>query len=208
MHLGVQLQEVQYHPPKTSWPNPEIMKTIPFDYTVHDPKYDDISSVYNPAYKPRAEGGDSFNLQEPMKSNACFYCLETYVDKICHTLWNSIICPRKGNPVRQEEVFLRRRTCRIKLSKYAAYNTYHHCEQCHQYLGFNRRYQVRTKEQNKHNLMKGQQSALEWLMGLASSVVLISGVWVYAALLHVYTSTAGRRDPALLYHSKVKRTLL
>uniref|UniRef100_H2RJI2 Growth regulating estrogen receptor binding 1 n=1 Tax=Takifugu rubripes TaxID=31033 RepID=H2RJI2_TAKRU len=98
----VQLQEVQYHPPNTSWPNPEIMKTIPFDYTVHDPKYDDISSVYNPAYKPSDE----------------------------------------GNPVCQEEVFLRRRTCRIKLSKYAAYNTYHHCEQCHQYLGFNHRYQM------------------------------------------------------------------
>ncbi|TNM90692.1 hypothetical protein fugu_002981 [Takifugu bimaculatus] len=101
-NCSVQLQEVQYHPPNTSWPNPEIMKTIPFDYTVHDPKYDDISSVYNPAYKPNDE----------------------------------------GNPVCQEEVFLRRRTCRIKLSKYAAYNTYHHCEQCHQYLGFNHRYQM------------------------------------------------------------------
>ncbi len=48
----------------------------------------------------------------------------------------------QGNPVRQEDVYLRRRTSRIKLSKYAAYNTYHHCEQCHQYLGFNPRYQV------------------------------------------------------------------
>ncbi|KAK7913337.1 hypothetical protein WMY93_013548 [Mugilogobius chulae] len=44
--------------------------------------------------------------------------------------------------VRQEDVYLRRRTSRIKLSKYAAYNTYHHCEQCHQYLGFNPRYQM------------------------------------------------------------------
>lgn len=47
--------------------------------------------------------------------------------------------------MRQEDVYLRRRTCRIKLSKYAAYNTYHHCEQCHQYLGFNSRYQVSQK---------------------------------------------------------------
>uniref|UniRef100_A0A8P4KDX6 Growth regulating estrogen receptor binding 1 n=1 Tax=Dicentrarchus labrax TaxID=13489 RepID=A0A8P4KDX6_DICLA len=90
---------VQYHPPSASWPNPDIMKTMPFDYTIHDPKYDDISSVYSPGYKPR-------------------------------------------NPVRQEDVYLRRRTSRIKLSKYAAYNTYHHCEQCHQYLGFNPRYQM------------------------------------------------------------------
>uniref|UniRef100_A0A671VCJ6 Growth regulating estrogen receptor binding 1 n=1 Tax=Sparus aurata TaxID=8175 RepID=A0A671VCJ6_SPAAU len=73
--------------------------TIPFDYTIHDPKYDDISSVYSPGYKSRT-------------------------------------------PVRQEDVYLRRRTSRIKLSKYAAYNTYHHCEQCHQYLGFNPRYQM------------------------------------------------------------------
>uniref|UniRef100_H3C203 Growth regulating estrogen receptor binding 1 n=1 Tax=Tetraodon nigroviridis TaxID=99883 RepID=H3C203_TETNG len=100
--LGVQAQEVQYHPPNSPWPNPEIMKTMPFDYTIHDPKYDDISSVYNPGYTP--EG--------------------------------------KGNLVRQEDVYLRRRTCRIKLSKYAAYNTYHHCEQCHHYLGFNPRYQM------------------------------------------------------------------
>lgn len=52
------------------------------------------------------------------------------------------LCSFEGNPARQEDVYLRRRTCRIKLSKYAAYNTYHHCEQCHQYLGFNPRYQV------------------------------------------------------------------
>uniref|UniRef100_G3PV51 Growth regulating estrogen receptor binding 1 n=1 Tax=Gasterosteus aculeatus aculeatus TaxID=481459 RepID=G3PV51_GASAC len=93
---------VLYHPPKSSWPNPGIMKTMPFDYTIHDPKYDDISSVYCPGFTPSFE----------------------------------------GHPARQEDVYLRRRTSRIKLSKYAAYNTYHHCEQCHQYLGFNPRYQM------------------------------------------------------------------
>lgn len=30
----------------------------------------------------------------------------------------------------------------MRLSKYAAYNTYHHCEQCHQYMGFHPHYQV------------------------------------------------------------------
>lgn len=60
VRLGVQVQGVQYHPPNTPWPNPEILKTMPFDYTIHDPKYDDISSVYNPGYKP--EGGGSFKL--------------------------------------------------------------------------------------------------------------------------------------------------
>ncbi|XP_054471608.1 protein GREB1 [Anoplopoma fimbria] len=100
--INYSAQAELYHPPNASWPNPDIMRTMPFDYTIHDPKYDDISSVYCPGFKPIFE----------------------------------------GNPVRQEDVYLRRRTSRIKLSKYAAYNTYHHCEQCHQYLGFNPRYQM------------------------------------------------------------------
>ncbi|XP_029353746.1 protein GREB1 [Echeneis naucrates] len=102
INYSPQAEGVQYHPPNAPWPNPDIMRTIPFDYTIHDPKYDDISAVYCPSYRPSTE----------------------------------------GHPVRQEEVYLRRRTSRIKLSKYAAYNTYHHCEQCHQYLGFNPRYQM------------------------------------------------------------------
>ncbi|XP_029132994.2 protein GREB1 [Labrus bergylta] len=102
INYSAQAEGVQYHLPNSRWPNPDIMKTIHFNYTIHDPKYDDISSVYCPEYKPSA----------------------------------------KGNPMRQEDVYIRRRTSRIKLSKYAAYNTYHHCEQCHQYLGFNPRYQM------------------------------------------------------------------
>ncbi|XP_039650428.1 protein GREB1 isoform X1 [Perca fluviatilis] len=102
INYSTQAEGVLYHPPNASWPNPDIVRTMPFDYTIHDPKYDDISSVYSAGYKPSAE----------------------------------------GNHVRQEDVYLHRRTSRIKLSKYAAYNTYHHCEQCHQYLGFNPRYQM------------------------------------------------------------------
>lgn len=60
-----------------------------------------------------------------------------------HVLYNCIFFSYvKAHAGRQEDVYLRRRTSRMKLSKYAAYNTYHHCEQCHQYLGFNPRYQV------------------------------------------------------------------
>lgn len=60
--LGAQADGVQYHPPNASWPNPDIMKTMPFDYTLHDPKYDDISSVYSPGYKSSAEGRHSQNI--------------------------------------------------------------------------------------------------------------------------------------------------
>ncbi|XP_031702701.1 protein GREB1 isoform X2 [Anarrhichthys ocellatus] len=102
INYSAQAEGVLYHLPNASWPNPDIMRTMPFDYTIHDPKYDDTSSVYCPGFTPSFE----------------------------------------GNPVRLEDVYLRRRTARIKLSKYAAYNTYHHCEQCHQYLGFNPRYQM------------------------------------------------------------------
>ncbi|KAK1891864.1 GREB1-like protein [Dissostichus eleginoides] len=102
INYSCQAEGVLYHQSNVSWPNPDIVKTMPFDYTIHDPKYEEISFVYCPGYKSSAD----------------------------------------GNPVRQEDVYLRRRTSRIKLSKYAAYNTYHHCEQCHQYLGINPRYQM------------------------------------------------------------------
>uniref|UniRef100_A0A672RG92 Protein GREB1-like n=1 Tax=Sinocyclocheilus grahami TaxID=75366 RepID=A0A672RG92_SINGR len=94
---------VQYHQPIALWPNTDTVRGMPFDYTIHDPKYEDISTVYSPDFTPNSND---------------------------------------GNSRRQEDVYLRRRTARIKLSKYAAYNTYHHCEQCHQYMGFNLQYQL------------------------------------------------------------------
>uniref|UniRef100_A0A8C7N9H8 Growth regulating estrogen receptor binding 1 n=1 Tax=Oncorhynchus kisutch TaxID=8019 RepID=A0A8C7N9H8_ONCKI len=92
-----------YHPACAPWPIIDTLRSMPFDYTVHNPKYEDISTVYCPDYYPNTDG-------------------------------------RIGE--RKEDVYLRRRTARIKLSKYAAYNTYHHCEQCHQYTGFNPGYQM------------------------------------------------------------------
>ncbi|GAA6083453.1 protein GREB1 isoform X3 [Tachysurus ichikawai] len=97
-----QSEVVKYHQANASWPNADTLRGMPFDFTIHDPKYEDISAVYSPDFTPNLE----------------------------------------RNPRRQEDVYLRRRTARIKLSKYAAYNTYHHCEQCHQYMGFNPRYQL------------------------------------------------------------------
>uniref|UniRef100_A0A8C8F4E5 Growth regulating estrogen receptor binding 1 n=1 Tax=Oncorhynchus tshawytscha TaxID=74940 RepID=A0A8C8F4E5_ONCTS len=102
INFSGQLERVQYQPTCASWPVTDTLMGIPFDYTVHDPKYEDISTVYCPDYYPNTD----------------------------------------GIPRRQEDVYLRRRTARIKLSKYAAYNTYHHCEQCHQYTGFNPAYQM------------------------------------------------------------------
>lgn len=48
----------------------------------------------------------------------------------------------RGTHRKPEDLYVRRQTARMRLSKFAAYNTYHHCEQCHQYMGFHPRYQV------------------------------------------------------------------
>ncbi|XP_072491340.1 protein GREB1 isoform X2 [Notamacropus eugenii] len=87
-----------------AWPDLEIFKKIPFDYIIHDPKYDDASIISSRHQDVKSED--------------------------------------KSATRKHEDLYMRRQTTRMRLSKYAAYNTYHHCEQCHQYLGFNPRYQL------------------------------------------------------------------
>ncbi|XP_064911965.1 protein GREB1 isoform X5 [Columba livia] len=93
-----------YHQPEDMWPDLETFKKMPFDYTIHDPKYEDASLI-------------------------------------CSKL-QTINSEDRSTSRRQEDMYTRRQTTRMRLSKYAAYNTYHHCEQCHQYMGFNPRYQL------------------------------------------------------------------
>ena len=92
----------------------------------------------------------------------------------------------QGNTVRQEDVYLRRRTSRIKLSKYAAYNTYHHCEQCHQYLGINPRYQV----SRTHHLITDITHCFWNLNDSADNVCpLLLYIQMYESTLHAFTFT-------------------
>nr|XP_054485474.1 protein GREB1 [Agelaius phoeniceus] len=93
-----------YHQPGDMWPDLETFKKMPFDYTIHDPKYEDASLI-------------------------------------CSKL-QTIDSEDRSMSRRQEDMYTCRQTTRMRLSKYAAYNTYHHCEQCHQYMGFNPRYQI------------------------------------------------------------------
>ncbi|OXB84407.1 UNVERIFIED_CONTAM: hypothetical protein H355_010834 [Colinus virginianus] len=93
-----------YHQPGDTWPDLETFKKIPFDYTIHDPKYEDASLICSKLQTVNSE-------DRPISR-------------------------------RQEDMYTHRQTTRMRLSKYAAYNTYHHCEQCHQYMGFNPRYQL------------------------------------------------------------------
>ncbi|XP_046527310.1 GREB1-like protein isoform X4 [Equus quagga] len=79
------------------WPDIESFSKMPFDVSVHDPKYSLMSLVYT----EKLAGVK----QEAIK--------ESKVEE-----------PRK------------RETVSMMLTKYAAYNTFHHCEQCHQYMDF------------------------------------------------------------------------
>uniref|UniRef100_A0A2K6Q7W8 GREB1 like retinoic acid receptor coactivator n=1 Tax=Rhinopithecus roxellana TaxID=61622 RepID=A0A2K6Q7W8_RHIRO len=79
------------------WPDIESFSKMPFDVSVHDPKYTLMSLVYT----EKLAGVK----QEVIK--------ESKVEE-----------PRK------------RETVSIMLTKYAAYNTFHHCEQCRQYMDF------------------------------------------------------------------------
>ncbi|XP_052009134.1 protein GREB1-like [Xyrauchen texanus] len=165
------------------WPNGDTVKGMPFDYTIHDPKYEDISMIYSPDFTPNADD---------------------------------------GNSRRQEDVYLRRRTARIKLSKYAAYNTYHHCEQCHQYMGFNPQYQL--YESTLHaftfsHLLLGEEIQLYFIIPkskehhfffsqsggqLESMRLPLTSDWNPNSIKSpIFTPTTGRHEHGLfnLYHS-------
>nr|XP_048303943.1 GREB1-like protein isoform X2 [Myodes glareolus] len=79
------------------WPDIETFSKMPFDVSVHDPKYSLMSLVYT----ERLAG-----------------------------LKQEVIKEYKVEESRKRE------TMSMMLTKYAAYNTFHHCEQCHQYMDF------------------------------------------------------------------------
>ncbi|XP_018427188.1 PREDICTED: GREB1-like protein [Nanorana parkeri] len=73
------------------WPDIEAFSKIPFDVTIHDPKYRHVSPLYTGQTKQDSSGGHSDESRK-------------------------------------------RETVSMMLTKYASYNTFHHCEQCHQYM--------------------------------------------------------------------------
>ncbi|XP_068849670.1 GREB1-like protein isoform X3 [Capricornis sumatraensis] len=79
------------------WPDIESFSKMPFDVSVHDPKYSSMSLVYT--------------------------------EKLAGVK-QEVIKERKAEEPRKRE------TMSMMLTKYAAYNTFHHCEQCHQYMDF------------------------------------------------------------------------
>ncbi|XP_041109472.1 protein GREB1-like isoform X2 [Polyodon spathula] len=102
INSNVMEDSVQYHKTGAVWPDVTVFNVMPFDCTVHNPKYEGASPVYS----------------------------------------RELTFRNTGSSRKQEDVYMRRRTTRMRLSKYAAYNTYHHCEQCHQYMGLTPRHQL------------------------------------------------------------------
>ncbi|XP_021120838.1 GREB1-like protein isoform X6 [Heterocephalus glaber] len=79
------------------WPDLESFSKVPFDVSVHDPKYSPMSPVYS--------------------------------EKLAGV-------KQEARKERKPEEPRRRETVSMMLTQYAAYNTFHHCEQCHQYMEF------------------------------------------------------------------------
>ncbi|EPQ04881.1 GREB1-like protein [Myotis brandtii] len=79
------------------WPDIESFSKMPFDISVHDPKFSLMSLVYT--------------------------------EKLAGVKQEAIKESRAEEPRKRE-------TVSMMLTKYAAYNTFHHCEQCHQYMDF------------------------------------------------------------------------
>ncbi|XP_024840283.1 GREB1-like protein isoform X4 [Bos taurus] len=79
------------------WPDIESFSKMPFDVSVHDPKYSSMSLVYT--------------------------------EKLAGVKQEAIKEPKAEEPRKRE-------TMSMMLTKYAAYNTFHHCEQCQQYMDF------------------------------------------------------------------------
>ncbi|GAB5570050.1 protein GREB1 isoform X6 [Prionailurus iriomotensis] len=114
------------------WPDLELFKKLPFDYIIHDPKYEDASLICSHLQSVKSEACPGFRVT--FSNHQIFVA-----GAILSTDQNSL---SRGTSRKPEELYVRRQTARMRLSKYAAYNTYHHCEQCHHYMGFHPRYQL------------------------------------------------------------------
>ncbi|XP_028925448.1 GREB1-like protein isoform X3 [Ornithorhynchus anatinus] len=80
------------------WPDVENFGKMPFDVSVHDPKYRLMSLVFTAELAGvKQEASKEVRVDDPKK----------------------------------------RETVSMMLTKFAAYNTFHHCEQCHQYMDVN-----------------------------------------------------------------------
>ncbi|XP_064410250.1 GREB1-like protein [Latimeria chalumnae] len=170
-------------PTSDQWPDSEAVSKMPFDLTVHDPKYHHISPIYT--------------------------------EKL------SKIKQEKNKDAHKDRV-PKRETVSMMLTKYSAYNTFHHCEQCHQYTDFNSATQpmdstlyaftfsssmlgeeiqlhfIIPKSKEHHFVFSQQGRHLESLR-----LPLVSDVNLKTVKSPIFTPTSGRHEHGLLnlYHA-------
>lgn len=65
---------MRYHQLAAMWPNTDTVREMPFDYSIHDPKYDNISTVYSPDFTPNSEGGTIKTIIYGLVEPCCSSC--------------------------------------------------------------------------------------------------------------------------------------
>ncbi|XP_043921312.1 GREB1-like protein [Protopterus annectens] len=125
------------------WPDIETFRKIPFDLTVHDPKYQYCSSVYTGKLRKCKQDADVKN--EVTDSEFSQWPETETFSKIPsgHTTPDqkyqhaSPGCTSRlvkdDSTAAKLERGSKRHTVPMMLTKFAAYNAFHHCEQCHHY---------------------------------------------------------------------------
>lgn len=64
--------EQYYHQPGDMWPDLETIRKMPFDYTIHDPKYEDASLICSKLQTINSEGK---NFKILIGTHVCIYLL-------------------------------------------------------------------------------------------------------------------------------------
>lgn len=109
---------------------------MPFDVSVHDPKYSRMSLVYTEKLAGIKQGGSAWCWPRADPWWALRGAAARGAPGPCVPRTNVIAHHTEGAKECKSEEPRRRETVSMMLTKYAAYNTFHHCEQCHQYMEF------------------------------------------------------------------------
>jgi len=120
-------------PVNTQWPDIEDVRKLPFDPNPRDPKFRKASPVYSDkmpkCFKGKKIYMQTHNLQTQNLTLLCALVNTTWV-LIKHIYFN-VFAEFKQEGESQTQV--KRVTKSMRLSRFAAHNAFHHCEQCHQY---------------------------------------------------------------------------
>lgn len=86
----IEESEQYYHQQEDAWPDLETFKKMPFDYTIHDPKYEDASLICSRIQTMSSEGQSSylFKKRETYSPVIWLCCQNSQNVKCYHVLPN------------------------------------------------------------------------------------------------------------------------